>query len=66
MIQTLRAEAFNVTAVEGQIQLNAPGLIATLNVDVASFLSDQLLAACEAAQLQQRKIHHDDDPIEWV
>lgn len=66
MIETLRADAFSITAVEGEILLYAPGLVATLDVDAASFLSDQLLAACEAAKLQLSKIPHDDRPIEWV
>jgi len=66
MIQTLRAEAFSITAVEEHVLLDAPSLVATLDVAAASFLLDQLLAACEAARFQQTEMLHDDRPIDWV
>lgn len=53
MAETLRAKAFNITAFEGSVVVEAPGLVATLDVEAASFLSDQLLAACGSARLQQ-------------
>ncbi len=66
MIQTLRAEAFSITAVEGHVLLDAPGLVAKIDVAAASFLSDQLIAACEAARFQQTEMPNDDRPIDWV
>lgn len=53
MAETLRPKAFNITAFEGSVLVEAPGLVATLDVEAASFLSDQLLAACGSAQLPQ-------------
>jgi hypothetical protein len=51
--ETLWQEAFSILASEGTVLMEAPGVVATLDVEAASFLSDQLLAACGAARLQQ-------------
>ncbi len=53
MAETLRPDAFEITATEGRVLIEAPGVVATLDVDAASTLSDQLLAACGVARLQQ-------------
>ena len=53
MAETLRPDAFEVTAFEGRVLVEAPGLVATLDVEAASLLSDRLLAACGSARLQQ-------------
>ena len=46
MAETLRPDAFEITATEGRVLIGVPGIVATLDVDAASTLSDQLLAAC--------------------
>ena len=66
MNQALRTEAFTITAVEGRILLDAPGLVGTLDAEAASVLADRLLAACHAARLQQAEMLHDDRPIDWI
>jgi hypothetical protein len=72
MAETLRPDAFEITAIEGRVLIEAPGVAATLDVEAASTLSDQLLAACGAARLQQRraigqkKIVEDNRPVDWV
>jgi hypothetical protein len=53
MAEVLRPEAFVITASDGRVLVDAPGLAATLDVETASLLSDQLLAACSSARLQQ-------------
>jgi len=53
MPETLRPDAFEITASEGRVLVDAPGVAATLDVEAASVLSDQLLAACGSARLQQ-------------
>jgi hypothetical protein len=53
MTEPLRHDAFNISASEGMVLLEGPGVVATLNVEAASLLSDQLLAACGVARLQQ-------------
>lgn len=53
MADTLRPDSFEITAFEGRVLVEAPGLAATLDVEAASLLSDQLLGACGAARLQQ-------------
>ncbi|MBD8621050.1 hypothetical protein IFT67_19220 [Sphingomonas sp. CFBP 13728] len=58
MAETLLADAFEVTASEGRVLIEAPGFAATLDVDAAAILSDQLLAACSAARLQQHAAIH--------
>jgi hypothetical protein len=35
------------------VLVEAPGVVATLDVEAASLLSDQLLAACGMARIQQ-------------
>lgn len=55
MTEILGCAAFSIAASEGAVLLEAPGVVATLDIDAASFLSDQLLAACGTAQLQQRR-----------
>lgn len=55
MAGTLRPDAFEITACEGKVLVEAPGLVATLDVEAASVLSDQLLAACGSARLQQHR-----------
>ena len=55
MAETLPPEAFNVAAFEGKVLIEALGVVATVDVETASFLSDQLLAACGSARLQQHR-----------
>lgn len=72
MAETLRPDAFEITAVEGRVLIEAPGVVATLDVEAASTLSDQLLAACGTARLQQRRAigqtntAEDNRGTEWV
>jgi hypothetical protein len=51
--ETLRGEAFSISACEGMVLVEAPGVAVTLDVEAASLLSDQLLAACGMARIQQ-------------
>ena len=53
MAETLRPDALEITAFEGRVLFEAPGLAATFDVEAASLLSDKLLAACSLARLQQ-------------
>jgi hypothetical protein len=53
MLTTLRPEVLSVTATEGRVLIDAPGLAVTLDIEAASFLSDELLAGCAAARRQQ-------------
>lgn len=53
MTEALKHQAFRISASEGMVLVEAPGVVATLDVDAASILSDQLLAACGSARLQQ-------------
>ena len=55
MAETLPAEAFNITAFEGKVLVEAPGVVATVDVETASFLSEQLLVACGSARLQPHR-----------
>ena len=55
MAETLRPGAFEITAFEGRVLIEAPGVVATLDVEAVSTLSDQLLAACGSARLQQHR-----------
>jgi hypothetical protein len=51
--EALRRQAFSISASEGMVLVEAPGVVATLDVEAASLLSDKLLAACSLARLQQ-------------
>jgi hypothetical protein len=51
--EALRHEAFSISASQGMVLVEAPGVVATLDVEAAALLSDQLLAACEMARIQQ-------------
>ena len=53
MAEALPPEAFTISASEGMVLVEAPGVVATLDVEAASVLSDRLLAACGTARLQQ-------------
>jgi len=53
MADVLRPDEFAITAFEGRVLVEAPGIVATLDVEAASLLSDRLLAACGSARLQQ-------------
>lgn len=53
MAEVLPPEAFTISASEGMVLVEAPGVVATLDVGAASALSDCLLAACGTARLQQ-------------
>ncbi|QCB43003.1 hypothetical protein E5673_12885 [Sphingomonas sp. PAMC26645] len=53
MAETLRPDEVEVTAFEGRVLVEAPGLVVTVDVEAASLLSDRLLAACGSARLQQ-------------
>lgn len=66
MLKTLRPEILNVSSSDGKVLVDAPGLAVTLDVEAASFLSDQLIAAVSTARLQQTQIPHDERPIDWV
>ena len=54
MLITLRPEILNVSATEGRLLIDGPGLAVTLDIEAASALSDQLLAGCTLARQQQR------------
>ena len=54
MLRTLRPEILNVSANEGRVLIDGPGVAVTLDIDAASALSDQLLAGCTLARQQQR------------
>jgi len=53
MLTTLRPEILSVSANEGRVLIDAPGLAVTLDIETASFLSDELLARCASARRQQ-------------
>ena len=53
MLTTLRPEILSVSANEGGVLIDAPGLAVTLDIETASFLSDELLAGCASARRQQ-------------
>ncbi|MGC5797008.1 hypothetical protein [Sphingomonas sp. NFX23] len=53
MADVLRPNEFEITAFEGRVLVEAPGIVATLDIDAASLFSDRLLAACGSARLQQ-------------
>jgi hypothetical protein len=53
MADVLRPDEFAITAFEGRVLVEASGIVATLDVEAASLLSDRLLAACGSARLQQ-------------
>jgi hypothetical protein len=52
MPTTLRPEVLIVSASDGSVLVDAPGLAVTLDLEAASFLSDELLAACAMARRQ--------------
>jgi hypothetical protein len=54
MLRTLRPEILNVSATEGRVLIDGPGVAVTLDIEAASVLSDQLLAGCTSARRQQR------------
>jgi hypothetical protein len=54
MLITLRTEDLSVSANEGMVLIDGPGLAVTLDIEAASALSDQLLAGCTLARQQQR------------
>ena len=54
MLTTLRPEVLRVSASDGNVLVDPPGLAVTLDIEAASFLSDELLAGCAAARRQQR------------
>ena len=54
MLITLRPEDLSVSANEGLVLIDGPGLAVTLDIEAASALSDQLLAGCTLARQQQR------------
>jgi len=54
MLRTLRPEILNVSANEGRVLIDGPGVAVTLDIEAASVLSDQLLAGCTSARRQQR------------
>ena len=66
MADTLRPDSFEITAFEGRVLIQAPGLAVTLDVEAAALLSDQLSAACRSAKLQRQNMDEDDRPIDWV
>lgn len=43
-----------VSANEGRVLIDGPGLAVTLDIEAASVLSDQLLAGCSSARRQKR------------
>lgn len=54
MQSTLRPKALSVSANEGMVLIDGPGLAVTLDIEAASALSDQLLAGCTLARQQKR------------
>jgi len=62
MLITLRSEVLSVSANEGMVLIDGPGLAVTLDIEAASALSDQLLAGCALARQQKRasigQAHH--------
>jgi len=54
MLRTLRPDIVNVSANEGRVLIDGPGVAVTLDIEAASVLSDQLLAGCTSARRQQR------------
>lgn len=56
MLITLRPEVLSVSANEGMVLIDGPGLAVTLDIEAASSLSDQLLAGCTLARQQQRAV----------
>ncbi|MEG8029377.1 hypothetical protein [Sphingomonas aerolata] len=54
MLRTLRPEILNVSANEGRVLIDGPGVAVTLDIEAASVLSDQLLAGRTSARRQQR------------
>ncbi len=50
MLITLRPEVLSVSANEGMVLIDGPGLAVTLDIEEASALSDQLLAGCTLAR----------------
>ncbi|MEG8022733.1 hypothetical protein [Sphingomonas aerolata] len=54
MLRTLRPDIVNVSANEGMVLIDGPGVAVTLDIEAASVLSDQLLAGCTSARRQQR------------
>lgn len=55
MTEPLRRDALNILASEGMVLVEGPGIAATIDVEAASGLCDQLLAACGSARLQQHR-----------
>jgi hypothetical protein len=53
MLTTLRPDILSVSANEGRVLIDALGLAVTLDIETASFLSDELLAGCASARRQQ-------------
>jgi len=54
MLITLQPEVLSVSANEGMVLIDGPGLAVTLDTEAASALSDRLLAGCALARQQQR------------
>jgi hypothetical protein len=52
MQRALGPKVLNVSASDGSILVDGPGLAVTLDLEAASFLSDELLAACAMARRQ--------------
>lgn len=55
MTEPLRHDAFNISANEGMVLVDAPGVVATIGIEAAFILSDQPLAACASARLQRHR-----------
>jgi hypothetical protein len=53
--EPLRHHAFNILANQGMVLVEAPGVVATIGIEAAFILSDQLLAACASAPLQRHR-----------
>jgi len=53
MLTTLRPEVLSVSATDGRVLIDAPGLAVTLDIETSSFLSNELLAGCASARRQQ-------------
>ncbi len=56
MLTTLRPEILSVSANEGRVLIDAPGLAITLDIETALFLSDELLAGYASARRQQHAL----------
>jgi hypothetical protein len=56
MLHTLSPEVLNVSADEGGVLFDEPGLALTLDIEATQALPDQLLSRCALVRKQQRTV----------